>query len=303
MIPACPEGVLHLVARLSAIGVCLGCLELLSHAFRGKAGGGREESAPEKAAQWGAGTWHIGLPVLVAGRLVLGALLLLDLDVGLYWKYYVPALLVLSVLVSMMLPLAQGADAQLNAIIYSAISLTLLSDTPVAARYCLYFLTLQLCFAYFAAGYHKLRSPAWRDGSALPGILSARLFGFPAFGAWLGRHRALWLPLSWGTVLWEMSFPIVLVAPRGVCLFYLGCGIVFHVGTAVTMGLNKFIWAFLALYPAAVYCTAGSLASLPGAVRSEAARRCRPPSAVKNRPSARPPLHRFRVWYKRESKP
>jgi hypothetical protein len=197
----------------------------------------------------------------VACRLVLGALLLLD--VGLYWKCYVPALLILSLMVGVMLPLAQGADSQLNAITYSAVSLSLLSDTPAAAGYCLYFLTLQLCFAYFAAGFHKLRSPVWRDGSAMPGILSARLFGFPALGAWLGRRRGLWLPLSWITVVWEVSFPLVLVAPREACLFYFACGILFHVSTAVTMGLNKFIWAFIALYPATIYCTVGPLPLLP----------------------------------------
>jgi hypothetical protein len=257
----CPESVLHLVARLSAVGVCLGCLELLSRIFpaRRKAKTEREKSPREKAAQWGAGSWHIGLLSLVAGRLILGALLLFDCDLGLNWKYYVLALLVLSLFVNALQPLAQGADSQLNAITFSAISLTLLSDTQVAAGYCLYFLTLQLCFAYFAAGYHKLTSTSWRDGSALPGILSARLFGFPAFGAWLARHQGLWLPLSWATIIWELSFPVALVVPGAVCLFYCACGILFHVSTAVTMGLNKFIWAFLALYPAAVYCTIGCL--------------------------------------------
>jgi hypothetical protein len=247
------------------VGVCLGCLELLSHIVpgRGKAETERGKLPQEKAAQWGAERWHIGLPVLVACRLVLGALLLFACDGGLYWKYCVPALLILSLLVGRMLPLTQGADSQLNAITCSAISLSLLSDTPVAAGYCLYFLTLQLCFAYFAAGFHKLRSPVWRDGSALPGILSARLFGFPALGAWLGRHRGLWLPLSWATVVWEVSFPLVLVAPRQVCLCYFACGMLFHVATALTMGLNKFIWAFIALYPAAIYCTAGPLPLLP----------------------------------------
>jgi hypothetical protein len=253
--------VLHLVARLSAVGVCLGCLELLSHSLplRRPADGERPTFPAEKAAQWGSGAWHLGLPVLVAGRLVLGILLLVSPDVGLYWKYYVVGLLILSVLVSMMLSITQGADSQLIAITYSAIALTLFSDTPVAAGYCLYFLTLQLCFSYFAAGFHKVRSPAWRDGSALPGILSARVFGFPPLGAWLGRHRWLWRPLSWATVAWEVSFPVVLVAPREVCLGYFACGVLFHLGTAFTMGLNKFIWPFLALYPAAIYCTMGSL--------------------------------------------
>src|SRR5262249_44264782 len=163
----------------------------------------------EKAARWGAGTWHVGLLALVAGRLVLGALLLFDPGVGVYWKYYVVGLLPVSLVVCRKLPLTKGADSQLTLITYAAIALTLLSDTPTAAAYCLHFLALQLCLAYFAAGFHKLRSPEWRSGSALPGILSTRLFGSPALAAWLApRHWVSW-PLCWGTILWEMSFPVI----------------------------------------------------------------------------------------------
>jgi hypothetical protein len=255
-----PDSVLHLVARLSAVGVCLACLELLSLGFRLRGAAEREPGGvpQEKAARWGTGAWHAGLPTLVAARLVLGTLVLVDPGVGLPWQCYVFGLLAVSLLVCLRLPATQGADSQLTLITYSAISLRLLSGTPAAAGYCLYFLTLQLCLAYFAAGFHKLRSREWRNGSALPGILSARVFGFPALAAWLGRRRRLSWALCWGVIAWEMSFPVVLVAPREVGLFYFSCGALFHLSTAFAMGLNKFVWAFVALYPAALYCTTGS---------------------------------------------
>jgi hypothetical protein len=257
MIAMSPDTVLHLVARLSAVGVCLGCLELLSHRFRPRKPAG-QEPALEQAVQWGAGTWHSGLPALTVGRLVLGALLLCDPGVGLHWKYYGFGLLILTFLVCLRTPLTKGGDAQLTLITYSAISLTLLSDTAIAAGYCLTFLTLQLCLAYFAAGFHKLRSPVWRSGAALPGILSTRLFGSPALATWLDRRRLLARSMSLATIFWEVSFPVVLVAPREIGLCYFAGGVLFHVSTAFTMGLNKFIWAFIALYPAAIYCTMGS---------------------------------------------
>jgi hypothetical protein len=31
--------------------------------------------------------------------------------------------------------------------------------------------------------------------------------------------------------------------------------VLFHLGTAAAMGRNKFVWAFFALYPAAMYST------------------------------------------------
>jgi hypothetical protein len=262
MDPTSANSVLHLVARLSAVGVCLMCLEPLARSlWPGKAGeSGRADCVEERAARWGTGTWHGVVPALVTCRLALALLLLFDPGLGPYWKIYVVGLLIASLLVCMRLPWTKGADSQLNLITCGAISLTLCSDTPTVATWCLYFLTLQLCLAYFAAGYHKLRSPDWRNGCALPGLLSTRLFGAPALAAWLDRRVVVSMALGWATILWELSFPVVLVAPRPVVWCYFCCGVLFHLSTAVTMGLNKFIWAFLALYPAALYCTLGSSA-------------------------------------------
>jgi hypothetical protein len=248
-----PNSILHLVARLSAVGVCLMCLEPLARSL------GPCKSVEERAASWGTGTWHGVVPALVLCRLVLALLLLFDPGVGPYWKWYVVALLIVSWLVCVRLPWTKGADSQLNLITHGAISLTLLSDTPAAATYCLYFLTLQLCLAYFAAGYHKLRSPDWRSGYALSGLLSTRLFGSPALAAWLDRRLVLSMALCWATILWELSFPVVFIAPRAVVVCYFVGGALFHLSTAVAMGLNKFIWAFFAIYPAALWCTVGAL--------------------------------------------
>src|SRR5260370_31159000 len=110
-------------------------------------------------------------------------------------------------------------------------ALSFFCDTPVLAVYFLSFLTLQLCLYYFAAGFHKLRSPCWRNGSALPALLSARLFGSPALGVWLARHRLLAWSFSWATIVWEVSFPVVLVAPREICWLYFAGGFLFHLGT------------------------------------------------------------------------
>jgi hypothetical protein len=45
-------------------------------------------------------------------------------------------------------------------------------------------------------------------------------------------------------------FPLILIAPRAVALAMLAAGFVFHVATAVTMGLNTFVIAF----PATLLC-------------------------------------------------
>jgi hypothetical protein len=36
-------------------------------------------------------------------------------------------------------------------------------------------------------------------------------------------------------------------------LLFLGWGVAFHLGCAVVMGLNNFLWAFIATYPALLF--------------------------------------------------
>jgi hypothetical protein len=49
-------------------------------------------------------------------------------------------------------------------------------------------------------------------------------------------------------ILFEVSFPLVLVAPPAIAVAALGVGLTFHLSCAVLMGLNSFVWPFPATY-------------------------------------------------------
>jgi hypothetical protein len=53
-------------------------------------------------------------------------------------------------------------------------------------------------------------------------------------------------------VIFECAFPIVLVAPQPVTWLLLLIGLSFHLGCAITMGLNSFLLVFPATYPCVV---------------------------------------------------
>lgn len=55
-------------------------------------------------------------------------------------------------------------------------------------------------------------------------------------------------------LIWESLFLLALTAPPAVVLAMLAAGAAFHAGCAIVMGLNRFIWAFVAGYPA-LLCT------------------------------------------------
>ena len=117
------------------------------------------------------------------------------------------------------------------------------------------FLCAQACLAYGVAGAAKLLSRSWRSGSALALILDTSTYGHPRSAALLRRHTGLGRVLTWSVVAAELAFGVglVLVLPAPWAWVLLAWGLAFHVSTAVLMGLNTFVWAFLATYPALIY--------------------------------------------------
>ena len=108
----------------------------------------------------------------------------------------------------------------------------------------------QLALCYATAGLSKLPVAQWRIGAALTDAMASRTFGHPGAAAVLQRRPRLAEAASWTVISLETLFPLALIAPRGWLIAALTAMLVFHLGTAVFMGLNKFPWAFAAAYPA-----------------------------------------------------
>ncbi|WJY66994.1 hypothetical protein [Corynebacterium auris] len=111
------------------------------------------------------------------------------------------------------------------------------------------FVAFQSVLSYFSAGVAKLRSPVWRDGSAIEGIFRTKTYGDEWLYQFVHRHRWARLTLAWSVIVAETIFPIILALPPVArrAQFLVAAG--FHVGNARFMGLNRFFWAFLGTYP------------------------------------------------------
>ncbi len=109
----------------------------------------------------------------------------------------------------------------------------------------------QLTISYLAAGLSKIFIADWRSGAELAGIMATESWGHPLAGR-LMRHRPIALAATWSVILAEALFPLALLAPRPVLVAALGALLLFHVATAVLMGLNRFPWIFAAAYPSAL---------------------------------------------------
>jgi hypothetical protein len=119
----------------------------------------------------------------------------------------------------------------------------------------LWFIALQACLSYATSGIAKLSGRAWRDGTGLVGILSTRTYGMPALATLLARSPVLATGVSWIIIAGEALFPLVFVVPDRWIPALLAGGLAFHVACAIVMGLNTFVWAFAATYPAIYWVT------------------------------------------------
>jgi hypothetical protein len=107
-------------------------------------------------------------------------------------------------------------------------------------------LFVQLAVLYFFSGVYKFISPAWQSGYVMYFVNHDLAWGMtPAYTSlapvWV--HRAS----SWGTLVWELGFPVLAVLP-GTRAVTLGLGVIFHLLTFVTLEVGHF-----ALYAVACY--------------------------------------------------
>jgi uncharacterized membrane protein (DUF485 family) len=145
-----------------------------------------------------------------------------------------------------------GAD-QLAGFIVLSIGISGLAPASLSRIACIGFLAFQACLAYAAAGWAKLPQRGWRDGTYLAAIVSTRVYGTPPLGRFLASHRPCARAATLAVLAWECTFPLVLVLPAPFAYAMLAAGVLFHVTNAVVMGLNTFVWSFVATYPAVLW--------------------------------------------------
>lgn len=148
-----------------------------------------------------------------------------------------------------------GSDAMTLLITFCASVAWLASYSPVITSGCLAFIAVQATLSYFVAGVAKLKEASWRDGEALRAFVASPQYNTPA---WLRRGLsapALARPLGLGVIAFECVFPLAWTGPTA-CAALLAIGLGFHVANAWLFGLNRFLFAWAAAYPALAYCSA-----------------------------------------------
>ena len=123
---------------------------------------------------------------------------------------------------------------------------------PLGWRAGLWYVALQSVTSYFVSGWVKLLRPEWRNGRALPVFLDSGIYG-PLSTHSPYRWPALARVVAWLFTVWEGLFPLALLDLR-LAAFFCASGTVFHFLVFWYFGLNRFFWAWLATFPAVLFC-------------------------------------------------
>ena len=126
------------------------------------------------------------------------------------------------------------------------------SDSELGWRAGFWYITLQSISSYFLSGSVKLLRTEWRNGSAMTIFLNSAIHGPLSAGHWL---RKPWLAAlgAWAFILWECAAPLALLDAR-LALIFCKIAALFHFLVFWYFGLNRFFWAWLATFPAIVWC-------------------------------------------------
>lgn len=117
---------------------------------------------------------------------------------------------------------------------------------------CFGYIGIQVVLSYFIAGIAKVKQKSWRTGEALKDFLMHSNYPVNARIKKIAQKRqTVWLA-SRLILGFELLFPLALLDPR-LCLFYLCLGFIFHLENFFDLGLNRFVFAWFAAYPALYY--------------------------------------------------
>lgn len=114
------------------------------------------------------------------------------------------------------------------------------------------YLALQLTLSYFQSGLVKLENAEWRSGKALCEVFSFTAYPVSESMRELASKPRLLLFASWIVIVGELLFPAALLHPVALTIGLVFMA-VFHVANAILFGLNRFVWSWLAAYPAIIW--------------------------------------------------
>jgi hypothetical protein len=191
--------------------------------------------------------------VLLGIRLVAAPVLITA--ICLHWPVF-PALFALTsttLLFNLRSPGGNDGSDQMSLIVLVVSTLGEAVGTQAAYSAALVFVAAQSALAYGTSGFLKALENGWRNGDFVKEILATSSFGNRALLRLFTSHAILGRCCGCAVAFGDCFLGIAALLPPVACAWALGFGLILHVGIARILGLNTFLWAFGATYPAILF--------------------------------------------------
>ncbi|MEK6554885.1 MAG: HTTM domain-containing protein [Bdellovibrionota bacterium] len=146
-----------------------------------------------------------------------------------------------------------GGSDYMTSILLLFVSLGLFFPESMAAV-ALWYIAFQSTLSYFKAGFYKLKAQNWRSGTAAREFIISPIYERSQLLETLMKSPVFSRLSSWGIIFFEITFPVCLFH-QNLAALYLAAGFLFHLLNAYVFGLNRFVFAWIATYPALYYCS------------------------------------------------
>jgi hypothetical protein len=191
-----------------------------------------------------------GVLFLLVGRLATAIILIACLVSGHSSRLLLLVLTITSILMTLRCPRGNSGADQMSLIVLTAASMAALVGTSFSIKAGLTFIAAQSGMAYATSGLLKAKEAGWRDGSFVTEILKTSTFGNRMLLRRVEQYRPIAIFLGCSVAAGDCVLGFAVFMPPVVCLAVLVFGLFLHIGIAVVLGLNTFLWSFVGTYPA-----------------------------------------------------
>lgn len=173
----------------------------------------------------------------------------------LHYSTLIPLLVCAAINMIMQVRNSQSNDGsdQMSAICFIALALAAVINTEVSRSLALFFIAAQASLAYGTSGFLKMLKKGWYTGEYPIEVLKTASYGDRHVLAITLKRRVLAKAFGMMVVFGDCLLSLAFAFPPGICIYILVFGVFLHIGIGRIMGLNTFMWSYIATYPAILF--------------------------------------------------
>lgn len=147
-----------------------------------------------------------------------------------------------------------GSD-QMATVCYIALLFANVINTGTSMSCALFFIAAQAVLAYGTSGFLKMQKIGWYNGEYVIDILKTSSYGNKKALAITQKSKSVAKALGMMVVYGDCLLSVSFLFPPHICMLILVFGVCLHIGIGRIMGLNTFLWSYIATYPAIYYAS------------------------------------------------